>query len=346
MIDDARVFEILTEICEDVTAKRSKRGFVARCPVCGDSKKTKRIRRLHVDYYSKHDDFAVTCYNGGCPFHSGNVYSLYAAVKGVSYGDARKYIEEDVYDPKAITKALSASKPKPAKVEILAQDGIDLEWSDVLTETQEVTDRFEERYQAALSKFISDRQIPSPYKEEMVVAFQGRYQGRVIIPIYLNGKLMYFQGRSLFDNIEPKYLNPDVDKDMIVSNSDSFSRDKYIVVVEGLIDSWMVEDNQGTSVNGGYFNDDLIEYLLTLTDKGVILCPDNPFLDSAGRLELIRFMKESKYAGIVKYFIMAGAYKDLNILKVAKPDYNIYQYIVAKSGDKWYTEMQLGVSIW
>lgn len=348
MIDDARVYEILSEICEGVSPKRSKRGFVARCPVCGDSQKTNRIKRLHTDYYAKHDDWAITCYNGGCPFRSGNIYSLYATVKGVSFSDAKKYIDEDVYDSEAITKALSAS-PEPTVEEIsVVQKSLDLDWNDCIWTTERhPLGRIEERYQKKLQDFIEDRKIPMEYASMLCIAYQGKYQGRVIIPIMHGSDMVYFQGRSVFQNIEPKYLNPDVDKELIISNVDKFNRDKYIIVVEGLIDSWMVEHNQGTSLNGGYFNDRLLEKLFLFTDKGLILVPDNPNIDKAGKEELQRYMKEGRYSGMVDYFIMDGStIKDLNELKIAKPDLNIYEHIVTNKVGKFGAQMRMNLSGW
>jgi hypothetical protein len=346
MIDDARVFEILSEICENVTSKNNKRGFISRCPVCGDSQKTKRIRRLHTDYYDKHDDWAITCYNGGCPFRSGNIYSLYATVKGCTFSTAKKYINEDIYDAEAITKALSASK-KVVHKKLETQQSLDLDWDDVVFVDETDKDTFKQRYRKKLFEFLLDRCIKKPYAYQVCVAYQGKYQGRVIIPIYQNGEMVYFQGRALFDNIEPKYLNPDVDKELIISNIDKFDRDKWIIVTEGLIDSWMVEDHQGTSLNGGYFHDRLIEKLFLYTNKGVILAPDNPNIDEAGKEELLRYMKEGKYAGKVKYFIMDDLFnKDLNNIRVEKPTLHIYNMVVENAVDLFTAKMRMKLSGW
>lgn len=348
MIEDNRVYEILTEICESVSHKRNKRGFIARCPVCGDSQKSKRIRRLHTDYYTKHNDWAITCYNGGCPFRSGNLYSLYATVKGITFREAKKYIDEDKYDSEKIIQALSGSKAPEEIEEIQVSQELSLHINDILFMNDEVPDdRIKRRYHTALIKFIKDRMIPEDYAIQMCVAHSGRYQGRVIIPIFIDRKLMYFQGRSLFDNVKPKYLNPDIDKSMIISNSDNFSRDKYIIVTEGIIDSWMVEDHQGTSVNGGYFSDELIDFLLTKTDKGVILVPDNITIDKGAKDTLEKFLKESRSAGKVGYFLMPGSRnKDLNNLRVSNPDLNIYEYIVENMIGKFATEMKMNLEGW
>jgi hypothetical protein len=143
---------------------------------------------------------------------------------------------------------------------------------------------------------------------------------------------MYFQGRSLFDNIEPKYLNPDVDKTGIILNSDKFDSDKFIIMTEGIIDSWMVENHQGTPCLGSYFSDTLIKKVLKMTNKGIILCFDNPFIDKAGYKELIKFGKKSIYKNKVKYFIPSDKnIKDLNDLKIYNPNMVIYDHIVENS---------------
>lgn len=51
-------------------------------------------------------------------------------------------------------------------------------------------------------------------------AWRGRYQGRLIIPVYEGGRLIYFQARSLFGE-EPKYLNPRVPKGQILFGFDT-----------------------------------------------------------------------------------------------------------------------------
>ncbi len=345
MLDQTRVAEILSELGAGEYTERNGH-FKCKCFVCGDSQKSRKIKRLKISYYQQYGTWIAYCFNGGCEIKGTNIYSLYATVKGVSFSEAKKYCNEDVYDAKTIIESMSTSKPKVEQLIDINPD-VDLNWVHVVNGGQLVTDRFQKRAQSALNNFICERHIPYDYAKDMVAAFDGKYKGRVIIPIYLDGRLRYFQGRSLFPNIEPKYLNPDVDKDMIISNSDKFDRGKYIMVTEGLIDSWMVGYNQGTSVNGGYFSDDIIQALLPLTDKGVILCPDNPNIDISGRKTLIQFMNESIYAGRVEYFLMDGTKdKDLNDLAIGFPELRIYEYIVRNKSSKFKTEMKLNLNGW
>ena len=106
MLEENRVDHILNELSEIVKPKRGKQGFTVRCPVCGDSQKSSKMARLHVDWFQKYETWVCTCYNGGCPYHSGDIYSLYAEVKGVTYSEAKKFINEDTYDTDAIKKTL------------------------------------------------------------------------------------------------------------------------------------------------------------------------------------------------------------------------------------------------
>jgi len=327
MLDENRVEQIVSELCESYVRKR-KGGFNARCPVCGDSQKTKRKRRLHIDWYQKHNDWAITCYNGGCPFRSGNLYSLYAYVRGVEYSEARRYINQDTYNTEEIKERLSNTfKPKKPDAYDDKGDDLDLDMDDCLTFNTKSLDRIHLRYKLFLRTFMLSRHIRKP----CFIAHSGRYKNRIIIPIYEGGKMVYFQGRAMNSTMDPKYLNPIVDKTDIVMNRENFSRNKCIMVTEGIIDAWMVEDDQGTSVLGGYFDEEKITQLLTMTDKDVILCFDNPLIDKSGSDEILRFIEESTFTNKVKFFLPDRKdFKDLNELKGIYSD-SIYEYIVNNS---------------
>lgn len=327
MLDANRVDEILSEICEHHVRKRNGNGFNARCPVCGDSAKKQRLRRLHVDWYQKYETWAVTCYNGGCSFRSGNIYSLYATVTGVDYRDACKYIDQNTYNTEDIKKRLATKAPAPSATYTPTNQILDLDLKDCLSLRCTSDDRVRNRYITALRDFMIERHI----RKNCFVAFKGRYKNRFIIPIYIEGKMVYFQGRAMSKVIEPKYLNPEVDKSTITKMHKDFNRDKSIIVTEGIIDAWMVEGNQGVSVLGAYFDDDIVAHLLTQTDKDVIICFDNPRIDDSGKKVLLQFIEESKFKNKVKFFLPDRKdFKDLNDLKILGCE-NIYDYVVSNS---------------
>ena len=115
-------------------------------------------------------------------------------------------------------------------------------------------------------------------------------------------------------------------------NRDHFSRDKYIILTEGIIDAAMIEDRQGTCCLGATPSDEIFRSLFSLTNKGVILALDNPNMDESGKKELQKIIKNSKYGKMIKYFIMPGTeIKDINQLKIKNPDKNIYDFILNNS---------------
>lgn len=317
--------EFLYSNCNKV--KRSGDGYLLRCPVCGDSKRNPNKRRCHVDYYSKYDEWIYTCYNGDCPAPSGNIQSLYAHVMGVSWREANKALNEQKYDKDKLKARLDK---KVEYVDEEDQQGVlDLNLSDCLTLQQTPNGRIEERYHNSLKKFYIDRQIP--LRRGIMVCHSGKYKNRFIIPVYDGDKMVYFQGRSIDNHTEPKYLNPVVLKEDIILNKNEFDPEKYIIVTEGLIDAFMIEDDQGTTCLGASLSDEFIEKLLSFSRK-IIIALDNPTLDESGCKNYIKIIEQSRYAKMLKYFFMPwDNIKDMNDLRLNNKSLNIYDYVVKNS---------------
>jgi len=278
------------------------------------------------------------CYNGGCEAtESGDVVSLVAHLKGMSYGQAKKLLGDDTYDSKAVRKKLNGVKKEdePRKQSGKIDLNLKLECYGV---DDEPDDRIGKRYVEALKKFIKERKCPI----ECFVAHSGRYKSRIILPIYISGEMVYFQARAITDDVLPKYLNPVVEKEHHILNIDKFNRDKYIVVTEGLLDALMIDYDQGTTPLGGHVDDDLLKILYLYTDKGLIMATDNWKCDPPALVELEKFVglrkkrnrEPSFYAQKVKYFVMPNIYKnvkDLNQLKMETDIENMYDFVAENS---------------
>ena len=327
MLEEYRVSEILTELGIDCIERNGH--FKCKCPICGDSQKSNRIKRLKISYYSKYDTWMGYCWNGGCECKGYDIYTIYSKLTGTEYRDAKKYIDNDVYDTKKIKQRLKAKKRKKIIKEVIGNQEFDIDFNKECVFTDTKTDSvIEQRYIKHLIDFIKTRHIPV----KCCIAHYGKYKGRIVIPVYINGKIVYYQGRSIFDHQLPKYLNPDIDKTPIIVNSDKFDKSKSIIVSEGILDSYMVEYNQGTSFLGSYASDSFIEGIFKYTDKDVIIAWDNPFIDKAGKMELTKFIEDSKYGKSVKYFLMPYKNcKDLNDLKIKHPNLNIYDFVLSNS---------------
>ena len=318
--------------------KRRGQGYIARCPICGDSKKNPNLRRLNIDYYPRYDEWIYKCYNGGCPENSGNIQSLYAYVHGCEWKDANEALSEKKYDSDQIKKRLD--KKVYVDEEDEPQGILDLDINDCISLRDNPEGRIEKNYLKTLKKFYIDRYIP--LRRNVMVAHRGRYQNRFILPVYQNDELVYFQGRAIYDYMLPKYLNPVVIKENIVLNIEYFDPEKYIIVCEGQIDAWMVEDNQGTTCLGASISDEFIQKLIPLTNKGVICALDNPKIDKSG-YENYNKLLNSKYGKQIKYFFMPNETdKDLNDLRIKNGNsLNVYEFVIKNSFNSFKTSMIL-----
>lgn len=303
----------------------------SRCPICGDSRTKSKVRRLHIDYYQPYNTFIYKCHRCGA---SGNVISLYATLNNCSYEKAKKFLTNSRYDPDYVIRRLKNSKPQEPNDEIKVDGDLDI---DLCTECysldHEPKSMFERNALKKLKEFKESRKIPDSLP--IYIAHSGRYKSRIIIPIYIENKLVYFQGRAAYDDVIPKYLNPKVEKNKIILNIDNFDENKYIVITEGIIDAYMLENHQGTCVIGGYIDMEFLNKVLDRTKKGVIICLDNPRKDDNSRKVLKKLINENinKYKENLKFFIIPKEYdaKDLNDLVKDYNINNVYSFVVENS---------------
>lgn len=96
--------------------------------------------------------------------------------------------------------------------------------------------------------------------------------GRLIIPYFKNGKLIYYQGRALNDGAAKKYLNMDIPKSNIIFNIDMLYRnlDRPLYIFEGVFDAIHVD---GVAVMENSLTSNQIE-LLNKSPRKKIIVPD------------------------------------------------------------------------
>ena len=341
MITIEFLHDFIFENCQKVSVSKGGHHFHTRCPLCGDSKKSLSKKRFHVEFNNAQPFFH--CFNCG---ESGSFLELYSKIKCVSISEAKKILYR--FDPNYLIQALSPRK-KEKIVEEIEYESHDYILDDCIGINTDVSGIIESQYKQELQNFITKRKIPPDVP--IFIAYKGDYKNRIIIPIYEDGCIVYFQGRALEDtNYDQKYKNPTLQKGSIILNKEKFDRSKYIIVSEGLIDAFMV-GTQGTSCLGAYVNAYFIESLLKLTDKGVILALDN---DETGTDEIRRILgwnkklhrfdnlKEEKWAHKVKYFIMPDKnIKDLGELTLNSNIGDVYLFVVNNSYDQFNVKVLL-----
>lgn len=100
-----------------------------------------------------------------------------------------------------------------------------------------------------------------------------KWMGRVIIPYYFRGKVVYWQARSMDELIQPRYKNPQAaNKDNIFFNMDEIYRytNEPLFVTEGPLDSISIGKN-AVALLGSSLNEFHIHELSKISSKRKII---------------------------------------------------------------------------
>jgi DNA primase len=333
MIEKYKVEEILYQYCGDIKEKPG--GWAIRCPFCGDSKKNPNLKRCHIDYYPEANEYVFFCYNGGCN-ESGNIYTLYAHLKGITYKEAKKELDENTYSYDKLKKKFKKKQQQKVK-ESKTLKSLDISSYGLIGVNSKTFSKREERYQQRLKDFIKERNVDI----KCFISTAGKFENRIIIPLYQDNKLVYFQGRRINSTMENKYLNPIIDKSDIIPNIDNLIPDDDIVIAEGILDMYSVGYNY-TCCLGAYISDEFLDKIFNIAKNNVIIALDNPKMDEASRKQMNKLIKNSKYGKKLKYFFMPyNDIKDLNQLKQTRKIDNIYNFIKENSSSYFKAKLLL-----
>lgn len=99
-----------------------------------------------------------------------------------------------------------------------------------------------------------------------------RWYGRLIIPVYKDNKLIFWQGRDLTGLLQKKYLSPDVPRDKILGGFNRLYEhtDTPLYVTEGWFDSYWLK---GVSVFGNKMTPEQINWL-NRSNRTKVIVPD------------------------------------------------------------------------
>ncbi len=267
-----------------------------RCNVCGDSPTKKYAKRAAIILSNKGGlpHWVVTCFRPECelcgkPISAANwlflkfpdLYDeLINEIKSIS-GDSeenKKLIESKKEE------AFIRQKIREKKIIKERKEKEDKDWEEFK--------KFKSiRYKSELSilakKYCEKRKIPLNVIKNFMVCEEGRFNNRLIIPFYnKENKIIFWQGRSLLPDHEPKYLNSSIINKPLY-NIDFIDINKPLVVFEGPIDSLFVENAVATT--GANISANSIEFLDNL--KEVYYIFDN---DSAGASATKKYIEKGK----------------------------------------------------
>lgn len=299
--------------------------FIGRCPYCGDSKKSNSKKRFHLNYKNENSVY-FHCFNCGI---TGSFIDLYCYLKNISKSDALSQFKKEQFN--SIKEKLKRTIRVKEEIKENVKNNFNYILDDCISLEYKGNSIIKNSYRERLEQFYKERAID--FSQKLFIAFQGKYKGRIIIPIFSGKDLVYFQGRTLI-NSEIKYINPKAEKSLIIFNADNFDKDKNIVIVEGLLDAISIGNN-ATVALGKEISDEFLTELYKYTNKDIIIALDN---DASGKNSTKELIKKSKYANKLKYFIFSNEHinntKDFNELKLKEPSCNIFDYINKNSYSK------------
>lgn len=129
------------------------------------------------------------------------------------------------------------------------------------------------RYRGVTDKEMS--LIPMGY------TVSGQYSGRLIFPVYMHGKFVYFTSRSVIAG-KPKSLHPGTSKKYVVYGLDWLVDTSHVFIVEGVFDTFAFP-GRSLAVLGHFITPQQAEVLRRLDAREFTIC-----FDSDVPIEVIR----------------------------------------------------------
>lgn len=116
---------------------------------------------------------------------------------------------------------------------------------------------------------------------------------RLVIPWYVNGKIVYYQERAIFKEQVPKYLFPKDTMDRPVFNIDNIDEDyPWIFYLEGALDAIWVKNGVATgSISFSKLQQEMLSNYFT---HEIVYFPDNPWQDKASKENIIKLSQQYK----------------------------------------------------
>lgn len=125
--------------------------------------------------------------------------------------------------------------------------------------------------QEPLIDYLRSRAI-DPFKIQAHFSLSPRFERRVIIPFFRDGKIIYWQARHIDKNVKPRYLNSSVPRDAVLYGYDELYSGSSLplFVTEGIFDAISLN---GVGLLGSSLNESKIE-LLRRTKRRIIFVID------------------------------------------------------------------------
>lgn len=89
--------------CADSDIHKQDLDIACRCPVCGDSRTRKNLKRLHL--YQKGDVINVNCFNGDCPVKNMTPYRFFQDYNSRVFEQFKNFYKRKFFDQVQVERA-------------------------------------------------------------------------------------------------------------------------------------------------------------------------------------------------------------------------------------------------
>jgi hypothetical protein len=210
------------------------------CPVCREGKSWGRKKRL----FFLPKDNVICCHN--CGWY-GNPVKWICAVSNCEFRDIANEVRSGTYGHKLIEDYFNDAKttiPKTIQTD-LPDDSINL-FDNVQIEFYKHNKHIQKGLQ-----IINDRKLSNAINKPKTLWMSLKdkiHQNRIIIPFYLDNKIVHYQTRSIYSNQTPKYLSKQSSDKSLFNIDNINSSINTLFITEGPIDSFFIEN--GIAVAG------------------------------------------------------------------------------------------------
>jgi hypothetical protein len=214
-----------------ILGKRSPKGYeIVKCSSCNDYKN-------RAGFKFEDDSVHYSCFNCGLSIGHNITKDKHSINKkfkdvllafGVPEDEIIKTVNLNFFKEK---KEVKDEAKKPTGMELPTKE-INLPSRSVLISSGSSP------WCDVAKQYLAGRAL-KPEDHNWYVTDETSYAGRLLIPYFFKGKIIYWQGRSMDETIQPRYKNPSIEKSNIFFNMDELYRytSDPLFVTEGPLDA-------------------------------------------------------------------------------------------------------------
>ena len=278
--------------------QKSRDCFRFRCPLCGDSKKSRLKAR--GNYYRREGTYH--CFNCGTTIAG---LWIISQLGDIDINEVKKEYLRSFIQLRNEPQQLSFKK----EVKVVEEFEVPDNWVDIPKDTLQTH---------VINRKVLDAQ-GSPKNWRL---YYNEESDRIVIPWIRNGKIVYYQERAIRHWQPEKYKFPSSMKKDIFGIDEIDETWKYILFNEGCFDSVFLPN--GIAIGGLYPTVEQLTYLQNLgITHELIWFPDNPWMDQSTHKKIINQASKTPNQKIFMWS-KSTPVKDVNDLVLNINDINFF----------------------